>query len=148
MSNRARYSSASLDQLEALRRARDRMDRDFASPLRLADLAECAHMSSGHFSRSFVRVYGVTPHHYLTTRRLERARTLLQLGSLSVTEVCIAVGFSSLGTFSRRFHEMVGVSPSHYAQSHSHPPLPGCVARLVLRPVRNGEARRASHSVR
>jgi AraC-like DNA-binding protein len=69
-------------------------------------------MSAGHLSREFRLAYGESPHGYLMTRRIERAMALLRRGDLSVTEVCFAVGCSSLGTFSTRFTELVGVPPS------------------------------------
>ena len=130
------------DDLIRLRRARDRMDRDYAQPLDVAALAGIACMSPGHFSRSFRAAFGESPYQYLMTRRIERAMTLLRRGDRSVTEVCFEVGCSSLGTFSTRFTELVGESPSAYrARDHAwSEPLPACVARVALRPVRNREA--------
>ena len=106
-------------------------------------LAAVAHLSVSQFGRVFKEVYGETPHRYLQRRRVERAMTLLRQGELSVTEVCFAVGFSSLGTFSTRFSELVGVPPSVYRQRASDLPagIPPCVSRRVTRPVRNQEAR-------
>ena len=128
--------------LVRLRRARDQMDREYASPLDVPALARTALMSPGHFSRSFRAAYGETPYSYLMTRRIERAMTLLRRGDLSVTEVCLEVGCSSLGTFSTRFTELVGESPSTYrSRDHSWlEPLPACLVRAALRPVRNREA--------
>src|SRR5205807_6108588 len=100
--------------LVRLRRARDRMDRDYASPLDVPALAATAAMSAGHFSRSFREAFGETPYGYLMTRRIERAKALLRRGDLSVTEVCFEVGCTSLGSFSSRFAELVGESPSAY----------------------------------
>jgi AraC-like DNA-binding protein len=102
-------------------------------------------MSSGHFSRSFRAAYGETPYSYLMTRRIERAKTLLRRGDLSVTEVCFEVGCTSLGSFSSRFTELVGESPSAYrARDHDDgAPIPSCVAMVYTRPIRNGEAKRA-----
>jgi transcriptional regulator GlxA family with amidase domain len=133
------------DDLVRLRRARDQMDREYAQPLDVEALARTACMSSGHFSRSFRTAYGETPYSYLMTRRIERAMTLLRRGDRSVTEVCFEVGCSSLGTFSSRFRELVGESPSAYrARDHSWTePLPACLARATLRPVRNREAVRS-----
>ncbi|MEC3998409.1 helix-turn-helix transcriptional regulator [Actinacidiphila sp. DG2A-62] len=134
-----------LDDLARLRRARDVMDRDYAQPLDVAALARTALMSSGHFSRSFRAAYGETPYSYLMTRRIERAKALLRRGDLSVTEVCFAVGCTSLGTFSTRFTELVGESPSAYrARSHDDgADIPACIAKIHTRPVRNtaGDAR-------
>jgi AraC-like DNA-binding protein len=132
-----------LRDLARLRRVRDRIDRDYAQPLDVEALARGAHMSAGHLSRQFRLAYGEPPYGYLMTRRIERAMALLRRGDLSVTEVCFAVGCSSLGTFSTRFTELVGVSPSTYrreAAPHQGGP-PSCVEKQVTRPVRNREAR-------
>ena len=131
-----------LEDLRRLRRARDTMDRDFAQPLDVPALARVALMSPGHFSRSFRAAYGETPYGYLMTRRIERAKALLRRGDLSVTEVCLAVGCTSLGSFSARFTELVGESPSAYrARPHDDGAcIPACVAKFQLRPIRNGEA--------
>lgn len=102
------------DNLVWLRRARDRMDRDFAEPLDVPTLAKEALMSPGHFSRSFRVAFGKTPYSHLLAKRIERAKALLRRGDLTVTEVCFAVGFASLGSFSSRFTELVGVTPSAY----------------------------------
>ena len=103
-----------LSDLAWLRRVRDRIDRQYAQPLDVEALARGAHMSAGHLSRQFRLAYGESPYSYLMTRRIERAMALLRRGDLSVTEVCFAVGCSSLGTFSTRFTELVGVPPSVY----------------------------------
>lgn len=123
--------------LVAVRRARDRIDREFAQPLRVADLARTAQMSPSHFSRAFRAAYDETPHGYLLTRRIERAAALLRDGR-SVTDACVAVGLSSLGSFSARFSEVVGVTPSQYAAGdHSGlAALPACLARSATRPSR------------
>jgi AraC-like DNA-binding protein len=127
-----------LADLARLRRARDLMDREYASPLDVAALAQVALMSPAHFSRQFRAAYGETPYAYLMTRRIERAKALLRLGELSVTEVCLAVGCTSLGSFSARFTEVVGETPTAY-RSRDHSVLagvPGCVARDLTRPSR------------
>jgi len=131
-----------LRQLALLRRVRDRIDREYAQPLDVEALARGVHMSAGHLSREFKRAYGESPYSYLMTRRIERAMTLLRRGELSVTEVCFAVGSSSLGTFSTRFTELVGMPPSVYKQRAETAPvgLPPCVSKRVTRPVRNREA--------
>ena len=131
-----------LRDLARLRRVRDRIDREYAQPLDVAALARGVQMSAGHLSRQFRLAYGESPYGYLMTRRIERAMALLRRGDLSVTEVCFAVGCSSLGTFSVRFTELVGVPPSTYRRqaAHSTADLPSCVARQVTRPVRNREA--------
>jgi transcriptional regulator GlxA family with amidase domain len=134
-----------LRDLAVLRRVRDRMDRDYAQPLDVEALARGAHMSAGHLSREFRLAYGESPYGYLMTRRIERAMALLRRGDLSVTEVCFAVGCSSLGTFSTRFTELVGVPPSTYRREavdtgRATAELPSCVVKQVTRPVRNREA--------
>ncbi|WP_066908438.1 helix-turn-helix transcriptional regulator [Millisia brevis] len=127
-----------LEELRRLRRARDRMDREYAQPLDVPALARTALMSTAHFSRRFRDTYGETPHHYLMTRRIERAKTLLRRGDLSVTEVCHAVGCTSLGSFSTRFAALVGETPSAYrARSHSDlVGLASCQAMAATRPRR------------
>ena len=131
-----------LRDLARLRRVRDRIDRDYAQPLDVEALARGAHMSAGHLSREFKLAYGESPYSYLMTRRIERAMALLRRGDLSVTEVCFAVGCSSLGTFSTRFTELVGVPPSTYRNQAARATagMPPCVAKQVTRPVRNQEA--------
>src|SRR5689334_1080066 len=131
-----------LRDLARLRRVRDRIDREYAQPLDVEALARGAHMSAGHLSRAFRLAYGESPYAYLMTRRIERAMALLRRGDLSVTEVCFAVGCSSLGTFSTRFTELVGVPPSVYRRDAADEAagIPPCVAKQVTRPVRNREA--------
>ncbi len=131
----------SLEDLVRLRQARDMIDRDYADPLDVPALARVALMSPGHFSRSFRAAFGETPYSYLMTRRIERAKALLRRGDLSVTEVCLEVGCTSLGSFSSRFTELVGESPSAYrARTHDDAAIPPCVAKFHTRPIRNGEA--------
>ena len=132
-----------LSDLARLRRVRDRIDREYAQPLDVEALARGANMSAGHLSRQFRQAYGESPYGYLMTRRIERAKALLRRGDLSVTEVCFAVGCSSLGTFSSRFTELVGMPPSTYQRdaARSTAGLPACVAKQVTRPIRNREAR-------
>lgn len=135
-------SAQHLRDLVWLRRVRDRIDREYAQPLDVEALARGAHMSAGHLSREFRRAYGESPYSYLMTRRIERAMALFRRGDLSVTEVCFAVGCSSLGSFSSRFTELVGVAPSTYRREAGSTTdgMPGCVAMQVTRPVRNREA--------
>ena len=135
-------SEQHLRDLALLRRVRDRIDREYAQPLDVEALARGVHMSAGHLSREFRRAYGEPPYSYLMTRRIERAMALLRRGDLSVTEVCFAVGFSSLGTFSTRFSELVGVPPSVYREEGALATagmLP-CIAKQVTKPIRNREA--------
>jgi AraC-like DNA-binding protein len=131
-----------LDDLARLRRVRDRIDREYARPLDVEALARGAHMSAGHLSRQFRLAFGESPYSYLMTRRIERAMALLRRGDLSVTEVCFAVGCSSLGTFSTRFTELVGVPPSAYRRhaGGAAAGIPPCVAKNATRPIRNREA--------
>ena len=131
-----------LRDLTVLRRVRDRIDRDYAQPLDVETLARGAHMSAGHLSREFRRVYGESPYSFLMTRRIERAMALLRRGDLSVTDVCFTVGFSSLGTFSTRFTELVGVPPSVYRREEANATegIPPCLAKQVTKPIRNQEA--------
>jgi AraC-like DNA-binding protein len=130
--------STDLDELRRLRRARDRMDREYAQPLDVPALARTALMSTAHFSRRFREAYSETPYSYLMTRRIERAKALLRRGDLSVTEVCFAVGCTSLGSFSTRFTELVGETPSAY-RARNHDELrtaPTCQTMAVARPRR------------
>ena len=138
-----------LRDLARLRRVRDRIDRDYAQPLDVEALARGAHISAGHLSREFKLAYGESPYGYLMTRRIERAMALLRRGDLSVTDVCFAVGCSSLGTFSTRFTELVGVPPSVYRRHAARATvgMPPCVAKQVTRPVRNREARVAEPQI-
>ena len=134
-----------LGDLARLRRVRDRMDREYDQPLDVEALARGANMSAGHLSRQFKIAYGESPYRYLMTRRIERAMALLRRGDLSVTEVCFAVGCSSLGTFSTRFTELVGMPPSAYREqvaqgARSSDGMPSCVVKQVTRPIRNREA--------
>lgn len=130
--------------LAHLRRARDLLDREYARPLNIPEMARAALMSPWHFSRRFREAYGETPYGYLQTRRVERAMALLRRGDLSVTEVCMTVGFTSLGSFSSTFAKLVGEPPSAYrARDHTRlAPVPPCVTRAWTRPSKNGEARK------
>jgi len=131
-----------LSDLAWLRRVRDRIDREYAQPLDVEALARGAHMSAGHLSRQFKLAYGEAPYGYLMTRRIERAMALLRRGDMSVTDVCFAVGCSSLGTFSTRFTELVGVPPSTYRRhaGRATAGMPSCEVKRVTRPIRNREA--------
>jgi AraC-like DNA-binding protein len=121
-----------------LRRARDLMDTRYADPLDLDDLASEAGFSRYHFAREFRAAFGETPGAYLSRRRVERAKDLLASANLTVTEICMVVGFTSLGSFSRRFTELVGCSPSEYRRRMvargGPPPIPGCVLMAWARP--------------
>jgi AraC-like DNA-binding protein len=138
-------SAQRLRDLALLRRVRDRIDREYAQPLDVEALARGVNLSAGHLSREFRQAFGESPYAYLMTRRIERAMALLRRGDLSVTEVCFAVGCSSLGTFSTRFTELVGMPPSAYrrqaVEAANTEGMPSCVAKQVTRPVRNREVR-------
>jgi AraC-like DNA-binding protein len=120
-------------------RARDAMDRAFASPLDVPALARVAHVSPAHFSRQFRATFGEPPHRYLQRRRVERAMELLRETDRPVTEICFEVGFNSLGTFSRTFREVVGEPPSSYrsrfAGRGAALRVPACWAMAWLRPA-------------
>src|SRR2546428_6010299 len=135
-------SAQHLRDLARLRRVRDRIDREYAQPLDVEALARGVNMSAGHLSREFRRAYGESPYGYLMTRRIERAMALLRRGDLSVTEVCFAVGCSSLGTFSSRFTDLVGMPPSTYRRHEARATagMPSCVANQGASPNRNREA--------
>jgi AraC-like DNA-binding protein len=131
--------------LRAVREAHDVIDRDFAQPLSLDMLARSAGYSKFHFARAFAQAYAETPRAYLTRRRIERAKDLLRAANLTITEVCLLVGFESLGSFSSRFKLLVGKTPSEYrddvARAGGPPPIPGCFVLMWTRPtqVRNRE---------
>jgi AraC-like DNA-binding protein len=130
-----------------LLRAKDLVDARYREPLDVSELARAAHLSPAHFSREFRKAFGETPHQYLLTRRLERAAALLRATDRSVTEICFAVGLSSLGSFTSSFGRAFGCSPTAYRAAH--PPavararIPTCVLRAWTRPQgsRFGEAR-------
>ena len=113
-----------------LRKARDLMDARFAEPLDLDAMARAAGFSRYHFAREFRAAFGETPGVYLSRRRVERAKRLLESANLTVTEVCMVVGFASLSSFIRRFTELIGCSPATYrrrmVERGGPPPVPGC----------------------
>jgi AraC-like DNA-binding protein len=117
------------DLLAHLRRARDYADRSYAEPLSLEEMAAVACLSKYHFARMFKATYGVAPMEHVSERRIERAQDLLRATNLTVTEVCFAVGYSSLGSFSSRFHALVGESPSDFQRRYADgaPHIPGCM---------------------
>lgn len=120
-----------------LLRVKDLIDRAYAEQLDVNALARSAAVSPAYFSRSFKAAFGETPHQYLVSRRMERAMALLRSREWSVTDVCFAVGFSSLGSFSTQFRRFVGVSPNEYRQRDGHEDLakvPGCYVRRWARP--------------
>ncbi len=153
-------SRATEDRNRRMLRARDTIDRSYATPLDVAALARVAHVSPAHFARQFRAVFGETPHRYLQRRRLERAMELLRDTDRPVTEICLDVGFAGLGTFSRTFRAVVGVPPSAYREralaaraAAARPPagrVPACWEKALGRPVAApakssfGEAERAA----
>jgi len=128
------YRQPDVASLRMLRKARDRIDRDYREEIAIAALARGAGYSREHFIRAFRAAYGETPGRYRTRRRVERACELLRSVNLTVTEICYLVGFSSVGTFSTRFSELTGMSPTRYraeAASRGGPaPIPGCFALM------------------
>lgn len=115
--------------LPHLRRAHDHIDRHYGTALDLDQLAAVAGISKYHFVRSFEAAYGVTPARYLTRRRIERAQDLLRGANLTVTEICVLVGFSSLGSFSSLFTRLTGETPTAYRDrwaARGGPHVPGC----------------------
>jgi AraC-like DNA-binding protein len=135
-------SRATEDSNRRMLRARDAMDRDYASPLDVPALARVAHVSEAHFIRTFRDTFGETPHRYLQRRRVERAMFLLRETDRSVSEICLDVGFASLGTFGRTFRDVVGESPTTYRDRAADlRAVPACFARAWTRPSSFGEAR-------
>ncbi|MFT4258748.1 helix-turn-helix transcriptional regulator [Microbacterium sp.] len=134
---------ARLRELQLMRQVRDRIDREYARPLDVADLAAGIRVSAGHLSRRFKETFGESAYSYLMTRRIERAMALLRRGDLSVTDVCFEVGFQSLGTFSTRFSELVGRSPREYRRRPNlGPGIPSWIEKQATRPIRNREVSR------
>jgi AraC-like DNA-binding protein len=127
--------------LPHLRRARDLADRHYGEPLDLDALAAAAHVSKYHFTRRFAATYGETPMRYLTRRRIERAQDLLRSANLTVSEVCMMVGFSSLGSFTRTFRDIVGESPGAFRTRSMPAEVPSCFVKAWARPSSFGEVR-------
>ncbi|NJP31570.1 helix-turn-helix domain-containing protein [Micromonospora thermarum] len=129
-------SRATEETNRAMLRARDAMDRAYAEPLDIPALAKIAYVSEAHFIRTFRATFGETPHRYLQRRRVERAMDLLLNTGQDVTDICYAVGFSSLGTFSRTFRQIVGESPTDFRKRRTAPaaPVPSCFTKAWTRP--------------
>ena len=102
------------DTFRRLSRARDFAAANFARPVSVEMLAREASLSPWHFHRLFTGAFGQTPHDFLSALRLERAKKLLASGNISVTDVCLETGFSSLGSFSSWFRAGAGMPPSLY----------------------------------
>ena len=148
MTSSATPPRAPHDVLEHLRRARDHADRHYAEDLDLDQLAAVAAISKWHFQRLFQATYGLSPAAYVSERRVERAQDLLRATNLTVTEVCHAVGFSSLGSFSSRFRELVGETPSQFQRRYADgaPKVPGCYIFMSGLAERSRPSRRGSAS--
>ena len=116
-------------------RAKDLVDRRYAEPLTVAQLAEAARLSPAHFSREFRAAFGEPPHRYLLRRRLERAAAMLRTTDRKVADICMMVGLTSVGSFTTSFTRMYGCSPTAYrAQfpaASALSQLPWCVQRRV-----------------
>lgn len=125
-----------------LLQARDLVDGRYAEPLDLAALSRAANVSPRHFSRSFRRTFGETPHQYLLTRRIERAKHLLRASEMQIAEVCLEVGFASVGSFTTTFRRRVGVTPSVYRRQNKRPlpaqRIPLCYVMAWARPRGDG----------
>jgi AraC-like DNA-binding protein len=121
-----------------LLRARDLADSRYFEPLGVEDMARAAGLSRAHFSREFRRAFGVSPHAYLLTRRLERAATMLRTTDRSIADLCWSVGLRSLGSFTSSFTRMFGSSPAAYRArfppATAHAQVPACVLRVYGRP--------------
>jgi AraC-like DNA-binding protein len=113
---------------ERLWRARKYIDDCYDLPLDLAEISKQACLSRYHFLRLFRDTFDTTPHQYLIQRRIEKAKELLRLRSLSVTDVCFEVGFQSLGSFSSLFRKCVGHTPINFRrrERESLKKVPGC----------------------
>jgi AraC-like DNA-binding protein len=121
-----------------LLRAKDLADARYFERLTVADLAQAAALSPAHFSREFRRTFGEAPHQYLLTRRLERAAALLRNTDRAVTDICFAVGLTSVGSFITTFRRVYGVAPLAYRAmfppASRHIRIPDCIARGYGRP--------------
>ncbi|HEY2019800.1 AraC family transcriptional regulator [Paraburkholderia sp.] len=125
--------------LRRLLRAKDRMDAASQEAWPVRRLAEVSGVSEAHFARSFKRAFGVPPHRYLLTRRIEQATTLLRDTELGITEIAFATGWGSLGTFGRIFRDITGRSPGQMRVDVRADPsqperVPACVLKAAQRP--------------
>jgi AraC-like DNA-binding protein len=129
---------------ERLWRARRFIDECYDMPLDLTAISKQACLSRYHFLRLFRETFETTPHQYLIQRRIEKAKELLRVRSLSVTEVCFEVGFQSLGSFSALFRKCVGHAPIKYRrrERESLKKVPGCfIVMCGLKPNWNTASR-------
>jgi AraC-like DNA-binding protein len=114
-----------------LQRVREHIDRHYREPLTVPELARRCNLSTFHFIRAFRRVTGMTPHRYLRSRRIDRAKELLETTPLPVTEICDQIGFRSLGSFSSLFRRLTGETPAAYrANRRKNVYIPGCFVRM------------------
>jgi transcriptional regulator GlxA family with amidase domain len=119
--------------LRRLLRAKDRMDAASHEVWSVRRLARVSGVSEAHFARSFKEAFGVPPHRYLLTRRIERATALLRDTDLSITEIAFQTGWESLGTFGRTFRDITGVNPgTNRAQGREKARQPERVPNCVL----------------
>jgi transcriptional regulator GlxA family with amidase domain len=133
------HSSQDPELLRRLLRAKDRMDAASDEEWPVRRLARVSGVSEAHFARSFKQAFGVPPHRYLLTRRVERAKTLLRDTDLSVTEIAFRAGWGSLGTFGRTFRDVTGESPGairarERAAAHQLDRVPACFLSAAHRP--------------
>ncbi|WP_314242883.1 helix-turn-helix transcriptional regulator [Streptomyces kutzneri] len=126
----ALIEASHLKDLARLRRVRDRIDREYARPLDVEELARAADMAAGHLGRQFRLAYGASPYAYLTARRIQRATALLRGGDLGLAEVRRAVGCPTPGIFGTRFTELVGMAPDAYPRAARRPAGPAEPVRI------------------
>ena len=127
------------DLLRRLLRAKDRMDAASHEQWPVRRLARVSGVSEAHFARSFKDAFGVPPHRYLLTRRIERAVAYLRDTDLSITDVAFETGWTSLGTFGRIFRDITGTSPGalrarEQAAAHALEQVPHCFVSAAHRP--------------
>lgn len=125
--------------LRRLLRAKDRMDGASHEEWPIHRLAQVSAVSEAHFARSFKHAFGVPPHRYLLTRRIERAVALLRDTDLSITEIAFQAGWKSLGTFGRTFRDITGENPGNLraherSAPHGREYVPECIVRAAHRP--------------
>lgn len=125
--------------LRRLLRAKDRMDAASHEEWPVHRLARVSQVSVAHFARSFKAAFGLPPHRYLLTRRIERATALLRDSGLSITEIAYQTGWRSLGTFGRIFRDITGDKPSAIrlrarAMAQQLASVPGCIVSAAQRP--------------
>lgn len=128
--------------LRRLLRSKDRMDGAPHEDWPISRLAQVSAVSKAHYAREFKKAFGVPPHRYLLTRRIERATALLRGTDLPIIEIALQTGWNSIGTFGRIFSDITGESPGEfrareYSISHVRKEIPECVMRAADRPTLN-----------